>query len=252
MEPASQQTVALQSALGRIRSRWGSQAVATAAATVEGSLTSSATEDACPSGIPELDRLLAGNLTDPDNARLAKRLRKHRAHLLNFLDHDGLVRSGLRRRPIAEITHSALPRHIPTLADLYAECGTGYDLSLDDTGGRDDCCLRVVAAEGEERVTPGIVEAKLEGQRLAGGIDDAVVAAVGFAAALAQHLDAADVAAGVGGGFRHLDDGAGVPAGEVPGVGGQPYAGKKKGDQGCHERPSHQMHPLTPNPSPPK
>jgi transposase len=38
----------------------------------------------------ELDRLLAGNLTDPDNARLAKRLRKHRAHLLNFLDHDGL------------------------------------------------------------------------------------------------------------------------------------------------------------------
>jgi len=58
VEPASQQTVALQSALGRIRSRWGSQAVATAAATVEGSLTSSATEDACPSGIPELDRLL--------------------------------------------------------------------------------------------------------------------------------------------------------------------------------------------------
>jgi transposase len=38
----------------------------------------------------ELDRLLAGELTDPDNARLAKRLRKHRAHLLNFLDHDGL------------------------------------------------------------------------------------------------------------------------------------------------------------------
>jgi transposase len=38
----------------------------------------------------ELDRLLAGDLTDPDNARLAKRLCKHRAHLLNFLDHDGL------------------------------------------------------------------------------------------------------------------------------------------------------------------
>jgi transposase len=34
----------------------------------------------------ELDRLLAGNLTDPDNARLARRLRKHRAHLLVFLD----------------------------------------------------------------------------------------------------------------------------------------------------------------------
>ena len=38
----------------------------------------------------ELDRLLAGSLSDPDNARLAKRLRKHRAHLLNFLDHEGL------------------------------------------------------------------------------------------------------------------------------------------------------------------
>ena len=38
----------------------------------------------------ELDRLLAGTYTDPDNARLARRLRKHRAHLLRFLDHDGL------------------------------------------------------------------------------------------------------------------------------------------------------------------
>jgi transposase len=36
----------------------------------------------------ELDRLLAGNLTDPDNARLARRLRKHRAHLLVFLDRE--------------------------------------------------------------------------------------------------------------------------------------------------------------------
>jgi len=38
----------------------------------------------------ELDRLLAGTCTDPDNARLAKRLRKQREHLLRFLDHDGL------------------------------------------------------------------------------------------------------------------------------------------------------------------
>jgi transposase len=38
----------------------------------------------------ELDRLLAGTYTDPDNARLAKRLRKQRAHLLRFLDHDGV------------------------------------------------------------------------------------------------------------------------------------------------------------------
>ena len=36
----------------------------------------------------ELDRLLAGTYTDPDNARLAKRLRKHRGSVLRFLDHD--------------------------------------------------------------------------------------------------------------------------------------------------------------------
>lgn len=36
----------------------------------------------------ELDRLLAGTYTDPENARLAKLLRKQREHLLRFLDHD--------------------------------------------------------------------------------------------------------------------------------------------------------------------
>ncbi len=38
----------------------------------------------------ELDRLLAGCYTDPDNARLARRLRKQHEHLLRFLDHDGV------------------------------------------------------------------------------------------------------------------------------------------------------------------
>jgi transposase len=37
-----------------------------------------------------LDRLLAGTYTDPDNARLAKLLRKHRDSVLRFLDHDGV------------------------------------------------------------------------------------------------------------------------------------------------------------------
>jgi transposase len=37
-----------------------------------------------------MDRLLAGAYADPDNARLAKRLRKQRDHLLRFLDHDGV------------------------------------------------------------------------------------------------------------------------------------------------------------------
>ena len=38
----------------------------------------------------ESDRLLAGTYTDPDNARLAKRLRKQREHLLRSLDHDAV------------------------------------------------------------------------------------------------------------------------------------------------------------------
>jgi transposase len=38
----------------------------------------------------ELDRLLAGAYTDPDNAKLAKLLRKHRDSVLAFLDHDSV------------------------------------------------------------------------------------------------------------------------------------------------------------------
>jgi glycerophosphoryl diester phosphodiesterase len=47
------------------------------------------------------------------------------------LDHDGVVGSRLRRRAISEMPRAALPSHIPELADLYAECGTDFELSLD-------------------------------------------------------------------------------------------------------------------------
>jgi glycerophosphoryl diester phosphodiesterase len=47
------------------------------------------------------------------------------------LDHDGLVRVRHRRRRIGDVNRSDLPGHIPSLADLYAECGVGYELSLD-------------------------------------------------------------------------------------------------------------------------
>jgi len=47
------------------------------------------------------------------------------------LDHDGVVRVRHRRRRIGDVNRSDLPPHIPSLADLYAECGTGYELSLD-------------------------------------------------------------------------------------------------------------------------
>lgn len=47
------------------------------------------------------------------------------------LDHDGVVRRGLRRVQIADLARHELPGHIPTLEELYAAVGTGLELSLD-------------------------------------------------------------------------------------------------------------------------
>jgi len=53
------------------------------------------------------------------------------ADRIAVLDHDGVVRRGVRRRPISEFTRAELPAHIPTLFDLLERCGTEYALSLD-------------------------------------------------------------------------------------------------------------------------
>lgn len=47
------------------------------------------------------------------------------------LDHDGVIGRWPRRRPIAGLLRTELPGHIPTLEELYATCGTGFELSLD-------------------------------------------------------------------------------------------------------------------------
>jgi glycerophosphoryl diester phosphodiesterase len=47
------------------------------------------------------------------------------------LDHDGVVGGRLRRTPIDQLTRSALPDSIPSMPELYAACGTGFELSLD-------------------------------------------------------------------------------------------------------------------------
>lgn len=47
------------------------------------------------------------------------------------LDHDGVVRAGLRRRPIAAVERGDLPAHVPTLQELFDACGTDFHLSLD-------------------------------------------------------------------------------------------------------------------------
>lgn len=47
------------------------------------------------------------------------------------LDHDGLMGGGLRRRRIGTVERHSLPAHMATLAELYEECGTEFELSLD-------------------------------------------------------------------------------------------------------------------------
>lgn len=47
------------------------------------------------------------------------------------LDHDGVARAGLRRRRFADMDREELPGHVLTLPELYAACGSGFDLSLD-------------------------------------------------------------------------------------------------------------------------
>ncbi len=47
------------------------------------------------------------------------------------LDHDGVLGPIWRRRSIAATPRRDLPGHIPSLDDLYAACGSGFELSLD-------------------------------------------------------------------------------------------------------------------------
>jgi len=47
------------------------------------------------------------------------------------LDHDGVVRTRLRRRSIRQLPRVALPATVPSLDELYDTCGTDFELSLD-------------------------------------------------------------------------------------------------------------------------
>lgn len=69
------------------------------------------------------------------------------------LDHDGIVGSRLRRRSIADVRRADLPDHVPTLAELYEACGTGFELSLDvkDPDAL-DAVLAVARAAGGDAV----------------------------------------------------------------------------------------------------
>ncbi|MCC6436413.1 MAG: glycerophosphodiester phosphodiesterase [Acidimicrobiales bacterium] len=70
------------------------------------------------------------------------------------LDHDGVVGSRLRRRPISTLTRQELPAHVPTLAELYDTVGAGYELSLDvkDAAAATEVVAVARAAGAEERL----------------------------------------------------------------------------------------------------
>jgi glycerophosphoryl diester phosphodiesterase len=72
------------------------------------------------------------------------------------LDHDGVVGGRLRRKAIRDLQRVELPPHIPSLRDLYASCGTGFDLSLDvkdDTAAAETIAsARDHGAEAEARL----------------------------------------------------------------------------------------------------
>lgn len=67
------------------------------------------------------------------------------------LDHDGVVRSGIRRRAIADVARAELPDHIPTLAELYDAVGIDVPLSLDikDPAAADGVVATARAAGGD-------------------------------------------------------------------------------------------------------
>ena len=51
---------------------------------------------------------------------------------LVVLDHDGVLRAAKgAEKPIADVRRDELPAHIPTLGELYAACGTDFDLAID-------------------------------------------------------------------------------------------------------------------------
>lgn len=50
---------------------------------------------------------------------------------MTVLDHDGVVKSLGRKKPIADVLASSLPSHIPSVAEFFEKCGTDFDFSVD-------------------------------------------------------------------------------------------------------------------------
>lgn len=73
------------------------------------------------------------------------------------LDHDGEFRHGVLnvlKRPIREMRRADLPDHVPTLRELYEQCGADFELSLDvkDADAADETIAVARAAGAEARL----------------------------------------------------------------------------------------------------
>jgi glycerophosphoryl diester phosphodiesterase len=65
------------------------------------------------------------------------------------LDHDGKVGRKPVRHHVASIDRADLPAYVPSLGDLYAECGTAFELSLDiKDSGAAEAVVAVARAAG--------------------------------------------------------------------------------------------------------
>jgi len=69
------------------------------------------------------------------------------------LNHEGFVRTRLRRRAISEVALGELPSQMMSLERLYDECGTSYELSLDVKDP--DAAGPVAAVAGRFAEAPG-------------------------------------------------------------------------------------------------
>src|SRR5579872_2652263 len=88
------------------------------------------------------------------------------------------------------------------------------------------------------------MECELKRDWLAGGIEDAIIAAVGLDATLTEHLDGDGVNGLVGKRCRYLDDSASCPAAEMPGIGSHSGRSERQASGKHEKRGSHHNQPL--------
>ncbi len=70
------------------------------------------------------------------------------------LEHDGVIRHRLSKRPIGELRRDQLPSSVPALTDLFEQCGTEYHLSLDLKGDNVGLAVLDVVREAAPDLLP--------------------------------------------------------------------------------------------------